>query len=55
MVLFNNKHIEEVLFKEKIFEIIKEENKNVLAVYMPTVNKDELNLYQKGDRINYFN
>lgn len=51
MVLFNNKHIEEVLFKEKIFEIIKEENKNVLAVYLPTVNKDELNLYQKGDEL----
>ena len=51
MVLFNNKHIEEVLFKEKIFEIIKEENKNVLAVYLLTVNKDELNLYQKGEEL----
>lgn len=40
-----------VLFNEKIFEIYKEDDVEVLSIRMPFVNKEELNLLQNGDEI----
>ena len=40
-----------VLFNEKIFEIYKEDDVDVLSIRMPFVNKEELNLLQNGDEI----
>ena len=40
-----------VLFNEKIFEIYKEDDADILSIRMPFVNKEELNLLQNGDEI----
>lgn len=40
-----------VLFNEKIFEIYKKDDVDILSIRMPFVNKEELNLLQNGDEI----
>lgn len=42
---------ENVLFKDRIFTIKKNEDKYILSISMPFVNKDELDLLQNGDEI----
>ncbi|MDF2987311.1 MAG: arsA1 [Eubacterium sp.] len=41
----------DILFREKIFKVEKEENGYTLAISMPFVDKKELKLSQKGDEI----
>lgn len=42
---------ENVLFRDRIFTIKKNEDKYIFSISMPFVNKDELNLLQNGDEI----
>lgn len=49
--LYGDLKPEKVLFNRRIFEVTKEEEKDVLKVYMSVVNKEELQLLQKGDEL----
>ena len=46
-----NKRSEEILFTEKIYEVIKTEEGYTLRIKMPFVDKKELSLSQNGDEI----
>lgn len=46
-----NKSSEEILFTEKIYEVIKTEEGYTLRIKMPFVDKKELSLSQNGDEI----
>lgn len=49
--LFNEVEVDQVLFKEKIFEITKVEKGYILSINMPFVDKRELGLSQRGDEL----
>lgn len=49
--LYKNVLAEEVLFNNKIFEIIKKGDEYLFSIKMPFVNKEELDLIQNGDEI----
>lgn len=46
--LYENINAEGILFDKKIFEV---DGENILRIYMPTVNKEELDLTQNGDEL----
>lgn len=50
-VIYKEIRPENVLFKDRIFTIKKNEDKYILSINMPFVNKDELDLLQNGDEI----
>lgn len=50
-VIYKEIRPENVLFKDRIFTIKKNEDKYILSISMPFVNKDELDLLQNGDEI----
>lgn len=50
--IYGNASPEEILFKDKIFEVEKSKDEGYnLIINMPFVDKKELNLYQKGDEL----
>ncbi|MGG7179330.1 ArsA family ATPase [Clostridium paraputrificum] len=49
--LYGEINPEEILFKENIFTVDKNESGYTLKIYMPFVDKSELDLLQKGDEI----
>ncbi|MHC1685181.1 MAG: ArsA family ATPase [Clostridiaceae bacterium] len=51
--VFKEENPEEVFFKEKIFEVEKDEKEDnyCLRISMPFIDKKDLNLYQKGDEL----
>lgn len=49
--LYQNESPENILFKEKIFLVEKNQNGYILRINMPFVDKPELKLSQKGDEI----
>lgn len=50
-IIYKDINPEKVLFSEKIFELKKNGNKYELSISMPFVDKNQLNLCQKGDEI----
>ncbi len=50
-MIYKDINPEKVLFSEKIFELKKDKNKYELSISMPFVDKNQLNLCQKGDEI----
>ena len=49
--LYGEKGAEDVLFKEKIFEVTKEETGYKLSIHMPFVDKSEMELAHNGDEL----
>ena len=49
--LYGEKAAEDVLFKEKIFEVTKEETGYKLSIHMPFVDKSEMELAHNGDEL----
>ncbi|MBU5301070.1 ArsA family ATPase [Clostridium sporogenes] len=50
-IIYRDINPEEVLFTEKIFELKRDGDKYVFSINMPFVDKNELNLSQRGDEI----
>lgn len=48
--IFKEENPQEIFFKEKIFDVEKED-KYCLRISMPFIDKNNLNLYQKGDEL----
>lgn len=49
--LFEGVKAEEVLFKERIYEVLKTETGYLLKIKMPFIDKRELGISQKGDQL----
>ena len=49
--MFENIEADQVLFEERIFEVIKTQEGYTLSINMPFVDKKELSLSQKGDEL----
>ena len=50
-LLYNNIDPEQVLFRDKIFDVVKEAQGYTFMINMPFVDKNQLKLLQKGDEI----
>ncbi|WP_049043025.1 ArsA family ATPase [Clostridium sporogenes] len=50
-IIYKDVNPEEVFFTEKIFELKKNGDKYIFSINMPFVDKEQLNLSQKGDEI----
>ncbi|MCW6111283.1 ArsA family ATPase [Clostridium sporogenes] len=50
-IIYRDINPEEVLFTEKIFELKRDGDKYVFSINIPFVDKNELNLSQRGDEI----
>ncbi len=50
-IIYEDINPEEVLFTEKIFELKKDGNNYIFSISMPFVDKNQLNLSQRGDEI----
>lgn len=50
-IMFENVDPYEILYTGKIEEVIKEEDKNVLYLTLPFIDKSELDLTQRGDEL----
>jgi arsenite-transporting ATPase len=49
--IFGSESPDRIFFKDRIFEVKKYENSYMLIIDMPFVDKNELNIYQKGDEL----